>query len=399
MAEIAENDTLDPSLATEPAPVPTAEDTSATPRRRLLFLFGTALALGGLGWGGYEYFVGSNFVSTDNAYVSAYSAVLTPQVAGAVSEVRVRDAQSIRAGDILVVLDPIDARLAIASAEAELGRSRAKAQQYFANVDVATAKGASCEADIDRNQALVASAQSALERARAELERRRKIARSGAVSAEDLATAKAGADAAEAALRAATAALGQARASKSAAISEKAAAEALAGQSGVDGNAEVIAAQAALNTARLNLDRTTIRAPMDGIVARRRVQVGERVAPGTELLTLVPLDQAYVEANFKETQLRKIRVGQRVSLTADRYGTSVRYEGRVDGIGGGTGAAFAVIPAQNATGNWIKVAQRLPVHISLDPAQLREHPLRVGLSMEATVNVSDPQDQLVAGPH
>jgi membrane fusion protein (multidrug efflux system) len=236
-----------------------------------------------------------------------------------------------------------------------------------------------------------------LERARSELQRRQKIERSGAVSAEDLATAKAGNDAAEASLQAAKAALDQAHAAKLAALGEKASAEALAGKAGIEGNAEVMAAQAAVNTARLNLERTTIRAPMNGIVARRRVQVGERVGLGSELLTIVPVDQAYVEANFKETQLRKIRVGQRVTLTADRYGSAVEYQGRVDGIGGGTGAAFAVIPAQNATGNWIKVAQRLPVHIALDAKELRDHPLRVGLSMEATVDVSDAQAEKIAG--
>jgi membrane fusion protein (multidrug efflux system) len=384
-----------PPVVSEPA---TDREASPTSRRKsLLVIFGGCVVLAGLGWGAYEYLIGSNYVSTDNAYVAAYSAVLTPQTSGAVKEVRVRDAQAVHRGDILVVLDEADGQLALASAEADLERARAKAKQYFANVDAATAKVASSEADIARNEALVASARSGLERARSELQRRQKIERSGAVSAEDLATAKAGNDAAEASLQAAKAALDQAHAAKLAALGEKASAEALAGKAGIEGNAEVMAAQAAVNTARLNLERTTIRAPMNGIVARRRVQVGERVGLGSELLTIVPVDQAYVEANFKETQLRKIRVGQRVTLTADRYGSAVEYQGRVDGIGGGTGAAFAVIPAQNATGNWIKVAQRLPVHIALDAKELRDHPLRVGLSMEATVDVSDAQAEKIAG--
>jgi membrane fusion protein, multidrug efflux system len=332
-------------------PMPKQQTTKKSPRKRMLVIFGSVITVVALGWAAYAYLIGSNFVSTDNAYVAAYSATLTPQTSGAVSEVRVRDGQAVHSGDVLVVLDDADARLALASV---------------------TARAAFGDADIVRNGALVTSARNTLERTRSEYQRRQKIERSGAVSAEDLATAKAGNDAAEAALRAATAALDQAQAAK-------------------------LEAQAAVSIAQLNLDRTIIRAPIDGIVARRRVQVGERVALGSELLTIVPIDQAYVEANFKETQLRKIRVGQRVTLTADRYGSSVEYQGRVEGIGGGTGSAFAIIPAQNATGNWIKVVQRLPVHITLKAEELREHPLRVGLSMEATVDVSAPQSQHVAG--
>lgn len=366
-------------------------------RKRLLRNFGIGVAVVGIAWGGYQFFIGSRHVSTDNAYVAAYSASITPQTSGAVAEVRVRDAQSVSRNDVLVVLDDSDARLALASAEADLARARDKARQYHANADTAAARVAYSDADITRNEALVASARSGLERARAEYERRQNIERSGAVSGEELTTAKDVYEAAKANLQAASAALGQVKSTRTAALSEKASALAMAGPADIDSNPEVLAAQAAVNTAKLNLERIVIRAPMDGVVARRRVQVGQRVAIGTELMTVVPVGQVYVEANFKETQLRKIRDGQPVTLTADRYGSSVKYHGRVEGLGGGTGSAFAVIPAQNATGNWIKVVQRLPVHITLKPSELIQHPLRVGLSMEATVDVSGSSDEQVLG--
>jgi membrane fusion protein (multidrug efflux system) len=358
-------------------------------RRRMLLFFGGGVAVLALSWGGYDLLIGSRYVSTDNAYVAAYSAIVTPQTAGAVKAVSVRDAQAVRRGDVLVLIDDADARLALEMAQANLDRARNQAAQYRANSQAAAGRVDASDADIARNEALVASSRSELDRARAEYQRRQKIAASGAVSAEEVATAKTAAEAAETAVKAALAALAQARAARSAALGDQASAAALAGTGDINANAEVRAAQAALDAARLNLERTVIRAPMDGIVARRQVQVGERVAIGAELLDIVPVGQVYVDANFKETQLRKIRDGQPVTLTSDRYGSSVTFHGRVDGIGGGTGSAFAIIPAQNATGNWIKVAQRLPVHITLDPAELASHPLRVGLSMEATVDVSD----------
>jgi membrane fusion protein (multidrug efflux system) len=362
-------------------------------RRRMLVTFGAGVAAIALAWSGYELLVGSRQVSTDNAYVAAYSATITPQTSGAVAEVLVRDAQPVSRNDVLVVLDDVDARLTLATAEADLERARNKTRQYRANANTATARVGYSDADIARNEALVASARSGLERARAEFERRQTVERSGAVSGEEVSTTREIYEAAKASLRAASAALDQVKSGKVAALSERTSALALAGASDIDRNPEVLVAQAAVDTARLNLERSVIRAPMNGIVARRRVQVGQHVAIGAELMTVVPVSQVYIEANFKETQLRKIRNGQPVTLTADRYGSNVKYHGRVDGLSGGTGSAFAVIPAQNATGNWIKVVQRLPVHITLDPSELARHPLRVGLSMEATVDVSGSSQQ------
>ena len=193
---------------------------------------------------------------------------------------------------------------------------------------------------------------------------------------------------AEANLKAAQAARAQATATRATAIGNRDANHALIADSSPDNNPEVLAARAALDQARVDLARTVIRAPFDGVISRRQVQVGQRVQPGTPMMAVVPIDAAYVDANFKEVQLTGVRPGQNVTLTSDLYGEDVIYHGRVSGFSGGTGAAFAVVPAQNATGNWIKVVQRLPVRIQLDRAELTRHPLRVGLSMTADIKLS-----------
>jgi membrane fusion protein (multidrug efflux system) len=195
-------------------------------------------------------------------------------------------------------------------------------------------------------------------------------------------------DNAAAALRAAQAAQAQAAAARNAAVGDRNANLALIANVTVDNNPEVLAARAALDQARVDLSRTVIRAPIDGVVSRRQVQVGQRVSPGAQLMTVVPVQAAYVDANFKEVELKKVKPGQPVKLTSDLYGEEVVFHGRVTGFSGGTGAAFALVPAQNATGNWIKVVQRLPTRVALDPKELAAHPLRVGLSMNVDVNVS-----------
>jgi membrane fusion protein (multidrug efflux system) len=189
-------------------------------------------------------------------------------------------------------------------------------------------------------------------------------------------------------LRSAEAARAQAAATRDAAIGTREANRVLIADTSVDNNPEVLAARAALDQARVDLDRTILRAPVDGVVSRRQVQVGQRVQPGAMLMIVVPVEAAYVDANFKEVQLAEVRPAQRVELTSDLYGDDVVYHGTVMGFSGGTGAAFAIVPAQNATGNWIKVVQRLPVRIKLDPRELARHPLRVGLSMNVDVRIS-----------
>ncbi|WP_199055430.1 HlyD family efflux transporter periplasmic adaptor subunit, partial [Aquitalea sp. ASV15] len=237
-----------------------------------------------------------------------------------------------------------------------------------------------------RAAAQLVSARSDLERSRLDYSRRQALARNGSVSGEELSNAGNALAVAEAAFHAAEAGARQSEANYRAALGALKNNQALTADSTVATNPEVLLARARRDQARLDLERTIIRAPLDGTVAKRQVQLGQRVQAGAPLLSIAPLQQAHVDANFKEVQLEKVRLGQPVKLTADLYGDSVEYHGKVVGLAGGSGSSFAVIPAQNATGNWIKVVQRLPVRIALDPAELRAHPLSVGLSMNATID-------------
>jgi membrane fusion protein (multidrug efflux system) len=232
------------------------------------------------------------------------------------------------------------------------------------------------------------AAQSDVAKAKVDLERREALASSGAVSGEELSTARNAYQTALANLEAAKAADALAVANRKAAEGQYEAQYALTKGASVSTNPDVQTAQAALDAAKLDLERTVVKAPIDGVVARRNVQVGQRVPVGAQLMTVVPMDQVYVDANFKEVQLRQVRIGQDVTLVSDKYGGKVVYHGKVAGLGGGTGSAFALIPAQNATGNWIKVVQRLPVRIRLDPREVHAHPLEVGLSMKVKVHLT-----------
>ena len=373
-----------PEPAQPPTPAPTSNNAL---RRRLLGGLAGVVALGALGAGGWWMAVASRHVSTDNAYVDATSAQVTPLVSGPVKAVFVHDTQSVRQGQVLLVLDDTDARIAVASAEAALAQARRQVRGQFATNDSLQAQVGARAADEAKAVAGVASAKSDMERARIDLERRQALAASGAVSGEELTIAQNGFATAQASYQSALAAQAQAHASRTAAVGTLDAGSALTTGASVDTNPEVLAAQAKLDQARVDLGRTVIRAPIDGVVAKNTVQIGQKVASGASLMTVVPIQQAYVQANFKEAQLRKVQAGQPVELTSDLYGSKVKYHGKVVGFSGGTGAAFALIPAQNATGNWIKVVQRLPVRVALDPREMAAHPLRVGLSMNATIDL------------
>lgn len=330
-------------------------------RSRLFLLLGSTVAAGALAWGGWWMLVGSHFVSTDDAYVDASTAEITPQIDGTVASVPVTDTRQVKAGDILVTIDPADSQLALAQAEANHAQAIRRVQQDFADAAAAEAQVTARQAD--------------LVRARLDFQRRQALAASGAVSGDELSTARDGLETAEANLRAAQ--------------QQLAAQRALIEGSDVANNPQVRAAQALLDKAKLDVGRTIIRAPFDGVVVRDDVQIGQRVQVGAHLMSVVPISQVYVNANFKEGQLDTVHPGQPVTLTSDLYGSSVKFHGHVAGLGGGTGSAFAVIPAQNATGNWIKVVQRLPVRIALDPRELALRPLRVGLSMTATIDTAN----------
>lgn len=373
----------------EEVSVPDAEQAAGVVRKKrrkkvLLALVAAKLAIAGGAW----MFFDDAHVETDNAYVSADSAQVTPLVSAAVTEVAVVNTQMVHKGDVLLRLDDSDARLALAKAEAEFFKARRQYSQMAANGGSLAAQINARDADVGQARAQLASAEANFAKARIDLARRSELAESGAVSGEELTNARNAYSSAEANLALARAGVAQAAATRGAARESWAANEALIAGSTIDTSPEVAAAKAKLQQARLDLERTVIRAPIDGVVTNRQVQVGQRISAGSPVMTLVPIGKVYVDANFKEGQLSKVRPGQKVELVSDLYGGDVVYHGRVAGFSGGTGSAFALIPAQNATGNWIKVVQRLPVRITLDPAELAKHPLRVGLSMEAKIDVS-----------
>ena len=359
---------------------------SADPRCKkvMLGLAGAFLIAGG-GWYALH---DSGHVSTDNAYVGADSAQVTPLVSAAVTDVRVVNTQYVRKGDVLLRLDDSDARLVFERAEAAYLKARRQYAQSSATSGSLAAQVGVREADIGQAHAQLTAAQSAVEKAKADLDRREHLAGDGFVSREELTSYRNAYVSAQSNLRQAQAAIAQAEASRGAAQQTYQANQALIAGTSIDSSPDVASAKAALDQAKLDLERTLIRAPMDGVVTNRQVQVGQRIAAGTSVMTIVPVGAVYVDANFKEGQLTRVRPGQPVELTSDLYGSRTIFHGRVMGFAGGTGSAFALIPAQNATGNWIKVVQRLPVRIALDPKELASHPLRVGLSMEAKIDVS-----------
>jgi membrane fusion protein (multidrug efflux system) len=371
-------------------PCPDAEKVAdtlrKTKRRKALLGVTGAITLLGAGW---YVFHDSGHVSTDNAYVAADSAQVTPLVSAAVTDVAVVNTQVVRKGQVLLRLDDSDARLAVAKAEAEYFKARRQFSQTAANSGSLAAQINARDADIGQARAQLTTAEANFNKARIDLQRRSELAQSGAVSGEELTNARNAYSSAEANLSRARAGIAQASATKGAARESWAANEALIAGSTIDTSPEVAAAKAKLDQARLDLERTVIRAPIDGVVTNRQVQVGQRISAGSPVMTIVPVGSVYVDANFKEGQLSRVRPGQKVELISDLYGKDVVFHGKVAGFSGGTGAAFSLIPAQNATGNWIKVVQRLPVRVQLDPRELAAHPLRVGLSMEAKIDVSD----------
>lgn len=342
-----------------------AEKSTPAPQSRRTLTIGlmaaVAAAVAAIAWSSPQVLgIGWHAEHTEDAYVEGNLVQVTPQVAGTVTRIAADNTDFVRAGDVLVQLNQVDARLAQDRAEAALAKSARQVRAQFAGVE--------------QLRATVIQRESDLARAGSDLERRRQLAGTGAVSGEDI--------------RHAEDAVAGARAALSAARRQVGAALALVDGTTVENHPDVAAAIAQVRDASLHLARTTLAAPVGGIVARRNVQIGQRVAQGAPLITIVPLDQMWVTANLKETQLKDVRIGQPVAVTADVYGSDVVFHGRVLGQEAGTGAAFAAVPAQNATGNWIKVVQRVPVRIALDPQELARHPLRLGLSMKVAIDTS-----------
>ena len=350
-------------------PEPTIADGSArNKRRQRLVILGTAVLVLGVAYAAYQFLHGRFYESTDDAYVSADVMQITSEVTGTVSSVLVDDTQHVERGQLLVELDRADAQIALESAQAELARTVRQVRSLYSQAD-------SLRAQMRERRLL-------LDAARADLKRREEAGDGGAVSAEELQHSRDQVAQLQAALTATEESLASVRAQVD--------------DTTLENHPQVLAAAARMHEAALNLTRTSIVAPADGTVARRTVQIGTRIAPGAPLMAVVALSGAWVDANFKEVQLSSMRVGQPVELHADLYGDDVTFHGHVAGLGAGSGSAFAVLPAQNASGNWIKIVQRVPVRIALDPKELADHPLRVGLSMKASIDLHDTSGPLVA---
>jgi membrane fusion protein (multidrug efflux system) len=330
-------------------------------RTKLIVLVLSLFLLAGGGYAAWWLVHGRYHETTDDAYVGGNLVQITPQVPGTVIAIRADDTDYVKAGQALVNLDQADAKVTIEQAEAQL----AKTVRSVRNLRASSTGG----------EANVAVRRSELRKAEQDLARRRSVEASGAVSGEEL--------------QHAIDAVNAARAGLEAAQQELAGQRALVDHTDVHDHPDVRAAAARVREAYLTLARTEIPAPVSGFVARRAVQLGQRVAPGNVLMTVAPLEDVWVDANFKENQLASLRPGQPVTLVADAYGSSVEYHGKVAGFSAGTGSAFALLPAQNASGNWIKVVQRVPVRVALDRKELDAHPLQIGLSMKVDVDTHD----------
>ncbi len=340
----------------------------ARQRKKGLTIFAAALLIAGAGSAYWYLNFGTGSESTDDAYVNGNLVQLTPEIAGTVTRIAADDGDYVTQGQELVRFDSSDADIAFDNAEASLAQAVRQVRAMFNNAEQA--------------RAVVAEQKIALRKAESDLARRKNMVKAGGLSQEELSHAQEMANSAEKALAVAEQQL------KSQ--------EALVRNTTVETHPLVKSAIGQLRQAYLAKQRTSLVAPVSGYVARRNVQVGQRVTPGATLMAVVPLDQVWVDANFKETQLKTMRIGQPATIIADLYGDKVEYHGKVESLGIGTGSAFSLLPAQNATGNWIKVVQRLPVRIQLDEKDLKEHPLRIGLSMMVDVDTQDTQGELLS---
>jgi membrane fusion protein, multidrug efflux system len=366
-----------------PQATPAAAASTANPaRKKALTAVAAAVAVAGIAYGSYYALVLSHYEHTDNAYVQGNVVQITPQVGGTVVAIHADDTDFVKAGQVIVKLDPADAQVALEQAEAQLAQTVREVRTLFGNNGTLKAQIALREADLARAQSDVA-------RAEDDVARRSPLLATGAVGKEEFNHSTAQLNAARSAALAAQSAITAAR-------EQLASNQALTDNTSVEEHPSVQRASARVREAYLAVKRADLAAPVDGYVAKRSVQLGQRVQAGAPLMSVIALNQVWVDANFKESQLKNLRIGQPVTLTADMYGSKVEYQGRVEGLGAGTGAAFALLPAQNATGNWIKVVQRVPVRVTLDAKEIAANPLRVGLSMEAEVDVSRQEGKTLA---
>ncbi|MFJ5254354.1 efflux RND transporter periplasmic adaptor subunit [Pseudomonas sp. NPDC088414] len=343
---------------------------TGNPRKRkfMLLVLAVVVLLAGAGVWAYHEFIGRFNESTDDAYVNGNVVEITPLVTGTVVSIGADDGDLVHEGQVLINFDPNDAEVGLQSAQAKLARTVRQVRGLYSNVD-------GMKAQVNAQQAEVQKAQD-------NYNRRKNLAAGGAISQEELSHARDDLTSAQNALANAKQQLKTT--------------SALVDDTVVSSHPDVMSAAADLRQAYLTNARSTLIAPVTGYVAKRTVQLGQRVQPGTALMAVIPLDQLWIDANFKETQLRDMRIGQPVDIESDIYGSSVKYSGTVDSLGAGTGSAFALLPAQNATGNWIKIVQRVPVRIHINAEELAKHPLRVGLSTNVEVNLHDQSGPVLA---
>jgi membrane fusion protein (multidrug efflux system) len=362
-------------------------DTNTAPqgnptRKKALTAVTAVVVVAGIAYGIYWALVLNHFESTDNAYVQGNVVQLTPQIGGTVVAINADDTDHVKAGQLLVKLDPADAQVALDQAAAQLAQTVREVRTLYAN-------NSTLKAQIALREAELARAQSDLARAQDDVSRRSPLVVTGAVGKEEF-------DHVTAQLTAAKSSGAAAQSAVLAAREQLTSNQTLTDGIAVEQHPNVLRAAARVREAYLALKRADLLAPVDGYIAKRSVQLGQRVQAGAPLMSVIALNKVWVEANFKESQLQNLRIGQPVELIADVYGKKVAYHGAIEGLGAGTGAAFALLPAQNATGNWIKVVQRVPVRITLDAKELVDHPLRVGLSMDAKVDVSKTDGRMLA---
>ena len=359
-----------------------ATTTHESGRKKALQVIGGIVLVAGVGYGAYYKLVASHVEYTDNAYVQANVVQITPQVSGTVLAIQADDTDMVKAGQVLVKLDAADAQVALDQAQAQLAQTVREVRTLFAN-------NAGLQSQIQMRLADVSKAQNEVARAQDDVNRRAPLLATGAVGKEEFNHAQMQLTSARSAVAAAESGLAAAR-------EQLASNQSLTDGTSVEQHPNVARASARVRETYLALRRVILMAPVDGYVAKRSVQVGQRVQAGAPLMTVVALDQPWVDANYKESQLQRVRIGQPATLTADVYGQKVTYHGKVTGLGAGTGAAFSLLPAQNATGNWIKIVQRVPVRIALQADEVKAHPLRVGLSMEVDVDVSEQGGAMLA---
>jgi membrane fusion protein (multidrug efflux system) len=352
------------------APVVTPPAGNPQGRKRALSILAIVVVIGAIMWAVFHFLLAAPEQETDDAYVAGDVVAITARDPGQVTAIHADNTQVVKAGQPLIDLDPATAEVGVASAEAELARAVRATRSEFSKVN--------------ETGAAVVQAEAELARARNDLARRRGAAAEGAISGEELSHAADQVKVASATLQLARSQQAQSR----------------SGVTGttVSNNPAVLAAIAAYRRAAITRSHMHVVAPIDGVVAQRTVQLGQQVSAGMPLMAVVPLDRVWVDANFRETQLRDLRIGQAATVTADMYGDDLVYHGHVVGLGAGSGNAFALLPPQNASGNWIKITQRVPVRIALDKGELRRNPLRVGLSVNATVDTADKSGTMVGRP-